>query len=546
MVRSPSTLLEDARRAHSDKAWRDAVELFLEVDRDNVLAPGDLEALAWSAAMCGHDNDMIAALERLHTHFMEIDAAEEAARVAFWIGIRLLSLGEPGRGLGWVQRCAERVQQLETESVYQGYLLLPQINACRAKGEFDEGIAIAARAVEIGRRFDNADLIALAGSLLGDMQLRQGKMMEGFAPVGEAMLLASSGATSPVVAGIVLCAVVATCFRVGDIARAREWTAVLSDWCGQQPQIGPFGGICLVHRAEIKWIECDWDEALTEARSAAHRLEGTIERSATAAAHYLQAEIHRQRGSYVDAERKYADANSFGLDPQPGLSQLRMAQQRTEPAITAVRRAVVAARDPQMLVNLLFASVEILLGRGEIEEAAIACERLEATAATHPSDAFRALAAHAHGRVNLAAGDTHGAAALFKSSFDIWSDVGATFKAAQVRVDLAAAYGELADWDSAELELAAAEAVFARVAAQPEIAAIERVKARKTKRAGGLTARETEVLGHLADGKTNREIAAALGLSAKTINRHVENIFNKLGVSSRAAAAVHAIKTGIL
>jgi DNA-binding response OmpR family regulator len=55
-----------------------------------------------------------------------------------------------------------------------------------------------------------------------------------------------------------------------------------------------------------------------------------------------------------------------------------------------------------------------------------------------------------------------------------------------------------------------------------------------------LTPRETEVLSWLAKGKTNRDIAEILGMSHRTVNKHLEHIFEKLGVETRAAAAALA------
>ena len=64
--------------------------------------------------------------------------------------------------------------------------------------------------------------------------------------------------------------------------------------------------------------------------------------------------------------------------------------------------------------------------------------------------------------------------------------------------------------------------------------------------AGGLTAREVEVLRLVASGKTNREVAADLVISERTVDRHVSNIFDKLGVSSRAAATAYAYEHGLI
>ena len=61
-------------------------------------------------------------------------------------------------------------------------------------------------------------------------------------------------------------------------------------------------------------------------------------------------------------------------------------------------------------------------------------------------------------------------------------------------------------------------------------------------RPAGLTEREVEVLGLLARGGTNRQIADALRISAKTVGAHVEHIYTKTGVSSRAAATLFAMQ----
>src|SRR4051794_22503292 len=64
-------------------------------------------------------------------------------------------------------------------------------------------------------------------------------------------------------------------------------------------------------------------------------------------------------------------------------------------------------------------------------------------------------------------------------------------------------------------------------------------------REGSLTAREREVLGHIADGRSNREIPRALVLSEKTVKTHVSNILMKLDLANRTQAALWAVRHGI-
>lgn len=64
-------------------------------------------------------------------------------------------------------------------------------------------------------------------------------------------------------------------------------------------------------------------------------------------------------------------------------------------------------------------------------------------------------------------------------------------------------------------------------------------------RAGSLTEREREVLGLIADGRSNREIARALVLSEKTVKTHVSNILMKLDLADRTQAALWAVRHGV-
>jgi hypothetical protein len=131
------------------------------------------------------------------------------------------------------------------------------------------------------------------------------------------MLLANGNRLSPVVTGVVYCEIVASCCRVLEMVRAREWTAILDDWCRRNPQAKAFNGVCQVHRAEVLQLEGNWSEAFAEAERAGHGLEGTTEQTARANAAYRRGEILRLRGNYNVAEAEYR-APPAGAGPAPG------------------------------------------------------------------------------------------------------------------------------------------------------------------------------------------------------------------------------------
>jgi DNA-binding CsgD family transcriptional regulator len=114
---------------------------------------------------------------------------------------------------------------------------------------------------------------------------------------------------------------------------------------------------------------------------------------------------------------------------------------------------------------------------------------------------------------------------------------------ASVRKKLRAASFEAAWRDGYTMPLEKAVAYALATGEQDQSNNVSNSRARRLP--GGLTEREAEVLRLVAGGKTNRSIAAELVLSEKTVAHHLSNIFGKLGVSSRAAAAAFALRAGL-
>jgi DNA-binding NarL/FixJ family response regulator len=94
------------------------------------------------------------------------------------------------------------------------------------------------------------------------------------------------------------------------------------------------------------------------------------------------------------------------------------------------------------------------------------------------------------------------------------------------------------------VELDAAEETFVRLGATPDIEQVRRLRGRPPL-PDGLTPREAEVLALVATGRSNREVAAMLVISEKTVARHLTNIFAKLGLPSRTAATAYAFDHGL-
>jgi DNA-binding CsgD family transcriptional regulator len=532
------------RRAYERRAWGDAFDALSRASAEGPLEAEDVERLALSAALTGHEDAAIDAFERLHQ--LRLDAGEilPATRAAFWLSMRLFSLGETGRASGWLARAQRLLEREDPDCVESGYLRLPQVYRLTAARDYTAAAALAREAAEIGARCAEHDLHALGRTFEGRALIRQGRLADGLLLLDEVMVSVTSGELSCVVTGLIYCGVIAACQQSYALDRAREWTAALSGWCERQPQLVPFAGICQIHRSEIMQLGGAWPQAIEEARQASLRLSPT--RNVQAGdAFYQQGELHRLRGELAEAEQAYAQASERGRDPQPGLALLRLAQGRVDLAAAALRRVLSAIIEPLVRTRFLPAHVEIMLAAAELEEARRAADELGAIAEDFGMESLDAMAQHAKGAVLLAEGDARGAIVPLRQAQEIWQRVGAPYLGARIRVLLARAFQALGDEDGAELELEGARRVFTELgaAADPAARGAEAVPA---KSAHGLSARELEVLVLLASGKTNKAIASELFLSGRTVERHVSNIFAKLNVATRAAATAWAYEHGLL
>jgi DNA-binding CsgD family transcriptional regulator len=536
--------LGSGRAAYERRAWRDAYESLSSADRAAPLGAEDLELLATSAYMLGLDNEYLSVLERAHHAYLEAGETLGAVSCAFWVGITYALRGEIGPAGGWFGR-AERIVG-EKDSAERGYLLIPLVLQHQASGDFAAAAAVAADAAARARRFGHAEGAALSVQIQGHMLIRAGRVRDGLALLDEAMVTIAGGKVSPIATGIVYCGVILACQEVYEVRRAQEWTAVLTRWCEEQPDLVAFTGRCLVHRAELMQLHGDWSDALVEARRAAERLARSFNRAAAAQAFYRQGEVHRLRGEFSEAENGYREASRFGWEPQPGMALLRLAQGRLTTAAATIRRAVGEATEPLRRASLLPAFVEIMLAAGDVEAARTGGRELEEIATRYESAMLTAFVAHARGASELAAGDARSALVSLRNAVEVWKELDAPYEAARARVLVAEACLALGDDDAAALELEAAGDMFAKLGAAPDLSQLDSTAIRAGRKAYGLTPRQVEVLRLVAAGKSNREIAASLVISEHTVARHVQNIFATLGVSSRTAASAFAFEHGLV
>ncbi len=531
--------LEHGRASYAARAWSDAFEWLTRADDEAELAPEDIELLARAAYMLARDDEYRRGLERAHYGHLDAGDTARAARCAWWIGLSLQLGGESAPAWGWFARTERLVEREQRDCIERGYLRLTDVDRHFAEHDFEAALGASAEVIEIGERFGDRDLVAMGVMEQGHALLELGRAGEGLRLIDESMVAVTSGELSPIVAGLVYCYTIAVCQSAYELRRAREWTTALSVWCDGQSEMVAHKGVCVVHRAEIMQLGGAWEAALEETRRI--REPEAANRRVSAAAMYVQGELHRLRGDFDAAEEALRLAAREGGEPQPGLALLRLAQGKGDAAFAAIRRAVGETADPLGRAALLPAYVEIALAVGDVEEAARAGVELSEISDVQGSDALGAMSARAHGSVALARGEASEALTALRRSLQAWQELEAPYEAARTRVLVGLACAALGDDDGASLELEAARGVFEELGAQPDVARVDALlTASASDETHGLSPRELEVLRLLASGETNKAIAATLVLSERTIDRHVSNIYAKLRVPSRAAATAYA------
>jgi DNA-binding NarL/FixJ family response regulator len=545
-----SEQLARGRAAYRRDAWAEACTHLFAADQQAPLGAADLECLATAAFLSRRTDDCAEFWARAQQQHLERGDVQRAVRCMFWLVFALLHRGEPARARGWLTRARRLLEHAPHDCVEQGYLLLPAGMESIAQSDLPAARDSFSRAAAIADRFGDADLRALALHSRGRVLIRMGEADRGVGLLDEAMVEAEAGGVSAIVIGDVYCSAIEGCLEIFDVRRAQEWTAGLSRWCERRPDLVAYRGQCLIRRAEVMQLRGQWIAALGEAQLASERLSAPPGEPAAGAAFYRQAELHRLRGAFAEAEEAYRQAAVWGRSPQPGLALLRLAQGRTAAADTAIRCAAAEARDGPGRLAVLPACVEIMLAAGDVPAARIAANDIAQLAEVLDAVLARALAAQAHGAVLLAEGDAAAAVDALRAAEAAWAEIEAPYEGARVRALSATARTALGDHDTARMDLAAARAILQQLGAGPDLGRLEDLATRPgatasptmSGRAAGrrLTPRELQVLRLVAAGRTNRNIAAELSISERTVERHVSNIFTRLSVTSRAAATAYA------
>lgn len=533
-----TSLLEQAREACAHGRWSDAYRHFRAASESAELTTDDLEALADAAWWLGHNDESLTLSEHVYRRLLEDEDVPRAAQYAVETALLWFLRGEQAVGSGWINRSVRLLDNLPECSAH-GYLSYLEAAEAVGQGRFEAAIELTRHIQALADRQGDRTLYAAGLVLEGNAVVKQGRVEHGLAMLDEAMLPVRMGEVRPTWAGNLYCQLMGLFIELGDVYRARAWTDATERWCDRHSNPAMFVGICRVHRAQLLHVEGAWQDAEQYAEQACRDL-AAMNIGVVAEGQYLIGELCRRRGNLADAGEAYRRAHDLGRDPQPGLALLQLAEGRAQAADTALRTALAGTDQPLARAPLLAAQVEVAAATGDVELASAAADELTGVADTYGTVGLIAAARQAAGTARLAAGEPERALPLLRDALRRWRDVDAGFETARIRCLLARALESVGDVDAAAREVEAATAVFTKLGATSALRELGAPPGAMYP--GGLSAREAEVLACVAAGRTNRQIATELGISERTVERHLSNIFVKLDVSSRTEAAGYAFE----
>ncbi|WP_248305414.1 LuxR C-terminal-related transcriptional regulator [Agromyces sp. H66] len=529
---SEAAELDDARLAYANRQWRAAISGFERARATEPLSPDDLVLWSRSAWWLGLPAQSVALAEEAFAGFRDVGRTADAAGTALRISLLRLTGGEVTLGTAWMRRARSLLSD-QPDHVLQAYLIYLETSA----GLLPDGSGAwspesAARLRDLAQRVPDQSVAALSLVVSGMADLRTGETGRGFAQLDEAMLGVLADEIEPEWGGDIFCTTIHACHELADYQRMADWTRATEEWVGRFGSDAIYAGVCRVHRLELRSAAGDWDsveDALTDVCSSL----AAGNRWVAGEGWYQLGELRRLRGDATGARDAFALARESGIDPVPGEAMLELQEGAPARAWNLMTTAL-DGRDRLARTRLLRTAVEIALATDRRDAAVAFRDELRAVARDFDSPGFRAWADHADGMLALSNGQVTASIVALRSALDYFRRHRLRCEHARVLAWLAAAFEQSGDAAQAEHLRAEASAIFEGMGAR---AHLEVVGSRAEEESGPLTPREREVLEQVARGASNREIADRLFISEKTVGRHLANVYLKLGVGSRTAAA---------
>jgi ATP/maltotriose-dependent transcriptional regulator MalT len=538
--------------ALSNADWQHAAAQFREAaDQD----PSSAEAWAGIAAASywiPDEEAILKARERAFHLYREQGNTLVAAEMAAWLAVDWLELrGQDALANGWMQRANRLIgKRLNTrEGVWITLLKTRLLQLTGAKG--NTTAVRAARAASLARQIGMPEAEALGLASEGNARLDEGDVENAVKCFDEAAaIILSSECTDLTPAALTLCSLMYACERTQDFDRARQWCTAARQF-SEDRGFPVVLSICRPHYAAVLMWRGHWPEAEEHLRIGSRELTEFMPPFAVGA-RALMGSLRWRQGRWEEAESIFEQIKHEPA-AQVGLAELTASQGDVRAAIDILDRHLRTVSVGHKLERgpALEVLIRCLIASGDTARASRHLGELRRIANSVGSSSLHAAAAFAEGLSASAAERWEKAQQLLGDAVELYERAGAPFESARARTALSNTLCSRGRFDAAAREAQIAKESFLRIGATKEADLVarqlSRIDAQRSasagKQAGELTAREEEVLTLLAEGHSNQEIAASLVLSVRTVERHISNIYQKLGLegrNARTAAAAYA------
>ena len=527
-----------ARAAYRRGDWRSAYDHFGRAVKTAELSTDDLSSFGMAAWRLGYGRESIRMSEEAFNRLVAENNTRTAAMKAADVALQWLNGGDTTITRVWVNR-ARRLLESSPEDEAFAYLLYVDSQLSVFEGQYDAGVQRALELEAFVSQRNSPGLTALCLAASGLSKLPFARTSEALADLDEAMMPVLAGQVPVDWAGDIYCAVIHECYRLGDLSRMKTWTNAMDKW-RQGPEVAAswYGTTCEVHKWQLLSATTDYRELEQRLVNALSVIED-FHVGTAGEGHYELGDIRRRMGDIDGARQAFAKAREIGFEPLPGEALMKCQLGDEAAAWNDLRMRMDAEEDEISRIRFLPAAIEIALARNRVDEADQYCRELEEGAERFDSPGFRAWALHARGTVLVKQGAPAEALPILQDALRRYRTTQRRYEMAQVYEWMSRAHEAAGDSAGAADDRANAESIYQQLGAQP-------TQANNTELPGGLTKREVEVLGLITAGASNRDVAKQLFITEKTVGRHLANIFVKLDVSSRTAAAAWAHENRVL